>query len=42
MIRNHGHEAETKAAERAGFEPYSRDAALHWREVAVGGRSAGT
>jgi hypothetical protein len=35
MIRNHGHEAETKAAERAdNLERDSRDGAEHWREVA--------
>jgi hypothetical protein len=35
MIRNHGQQAETKATERAdSMEPYSLDAALHWREVA--------
>jgi hypothetical protein len=35
MIRNHGQQAETKAAEHAdSLEPYSQDAALHWREVA--------
>jgi ferric-dicitrate binding protein FerR (iron transport regulator) len=35
MIRNHGHDAETKAAQRAdSLEQYSPEGAEHWREVA--------